>query len=377
MPELKINGLAKRFGSNWGVRDVNLNVTDGEFFTLLGPSGCGKSTTLACVAGLETPDAGSIEVGGVAFYDEEQRRVVPPEDRGCGLVFQTYALWPHMTVYENLEFPLKLRRNRQDVVEQRRDRIMEVLELVELVGYEKRYPHELSGGQQQRVALGRAVVYRPRILLLDEPLSNLDAKLRERARGWVKRLQRETGITTLYVTHDQDEALALSDRIAVMREGVIVQMGTPEEIYSHPEEAFVADFVGRSNFLEGTVTGTVAEFMRVKVAGFESDVRASVPASQQRFETGSSVVLAVRPERVTVVDDADPTRDSSGNIAKAAVVERSYLGSSYEYEVRVGDSTLWLETSERYEATRLVLSIEPESFIAYPVGARELVLASE
>jgi iron(III) transport system ATP-binding protein len=231
MPEIDVAGLGKTFGEQRALDDVSFTVTDGELFTLLGPSGCGKSTTLMSIAGFQTPDDGRIAVGGNPIFDASSRLNLAAERRNLGIVFQSYAVWPHMTVFDNLAFPLKVRKlSRKDLG----TRVREVLELVDLAPYEERYPHQLSGGQQQRVALGRALVYSPSVLLLDEPFSNLDAKLRERARTWVKDLQHTLGLTTIFVTHDQDEALSMSDRVLVMNSGVVQQIGTPEEDYPPP-----------------------------------------------------------------------------------------------------------------------------------------------
>ncbi len=243
MPDVKVTRLNKQFGDNTVLDDVDFTIRDGEFFTLLGPSGCGKSTTLNCIAGLEEPTSGAIVVGDSTFVDTARRIFVPPEGRNLGMVFQSYALWPHKTIADNLAMPLQIRKIGKD--EQRR-LIDDALDKVGLQQMRGRYPHQLSGGQQQRVALARALVYSPTVLLLDEPLSNLDAKLREQARAWLKRLQEELGITTVYVTHDQDEALALSDRIAVMSGGRMLQVGTPTEIYETPAD-------GRGGSLRGAV----------------------------------------------------------------------------------------------------------------------------
>ncbi|HWT34127.1 MAG TPA: ABC transporter ATP-binding protein, partial [Microbacterium sp.] len=246
MPEIRVSHLAKTFADVSVLHDIDFEVQDGEFFTLLGPSGCGKSTTLNCIAGLEDPTDGAIRIGERTLVDRANRVYVPTEERNLGMVFQSYALWPHMTIRRNLAFPLDIRRTgRAD----KDARIHDALDKVGLAHLQDRYPHQLSGGQQQRVALARALVYSPSVLLLDEPLSNLDAKLREQARAWLKRLQADLGITTLYVTHDQDEALTLSDRIAVMFDGIMTQIGTPKDIYEHPATAQVAAFVGSCNFL--------------------------------------------------------------------------------------------------------------------------------
>ncbi len=224
MPEISVQGLSKAFGGARALHDVTFTVRDKEFLTLLGPSGCGKTTTLMSVAGFQRPDAGTITCGDRTFFDSRGKVFLEAQDRNLGMVFQSYAVWPHLTVFGNVAFPLRVRRMRKEAL---RRRVTETLELVELARYAGRYPHELSGGQQQRVALARALVYSPAVLLLDEPFSNLDAKLRERARTWLKRLQDQLGLTTLFVTHDQDEALSLSDRIVVMNQGAVLQAGPP------------------------------------------------------------------------------------------------------------------------------------------------------
>src|SRR3984885_13805833 len=246
MPEISVQGLSKAFGSARALREVTFTVRDKEFLTLLGPSGCGKTTTLMSVAGFQRPDAGTITCGDRTFFDSRGKIFLEAQDRNLGMVFQSYAIWPHLTVFGNVAFPLRIRRMRKEA---RRRRVTETLELVEMAGYAGRYPHELSGGQQQRVALARALVYSPAVLLLDEPFSNLDAKLRERARAWLKHLQAELGLTTLFVTHDQDEALSLSDRIVVMNAGSVLQVGSPEDIYRRPAPRFVAEFLGHCNVL--------------------------------------------------------------------------------------------------------------------------------
>src|ERR671931_2929741 len=276
MPEIEVRDLVKTFGGQRALDDVAFTARDCEQFTLLGPSGCGKSTTLMSIAGFQTPDEGRIAVGGETFFDTSRRLNVAAERRNLGIVFQSYAVWPHMTVFDNLAFPLRLRKLKQSAVAAR---VREVLALVDMEPYEKRYPHQLSGGQQQRVALGRALVYSPSVLLLDEPFSNLDAKLRERARAWVKELQHTLGLTTIFVTHDQDEALSMSDRVVVMDHGRIQQIGTPEDVYRRPVNRFVAEFVGRVNLIDGVVASANG-----------SDVMLDVP--------GSSLHLALRAQRL-------------------------------------------------------------------------------
>src|SRR2546421_1351414 len=252
---LRVEGLYTEYPNDKGeivkaAQDVTFTVPEGKLFTLLGPSGCGKTTTLRSIAGLEKPSAGEIEVGGRLVYSSDKRIFVAPNKRNFGMVFQSYAIWPHMNVFQNAAFPLEVRRLAKKEV---RERVMRVLHAVALDALVDRDATKLSGGQQQRLALARALVMEPQLLLLDEPLSNLDAKLRGRMRTELKRLQREFSLTTVYVTHDQSEALALSHEIAVMNDGRVVQIGTPRQIYEQPTDKFVADFVGTTNFIAGRV----------------------------------------------------------------------------------------------------------------------------
>ena len=282
MARVVVEGLTKRFGRVVAVQDFNLEVGEGELVSLLGPSGCGKTTVLRCIAGFERPDSGRILVDDRVLND------VPPERRGIGMVFQTYALFPHMTVAENIAFSLMIRGRPRE--EQERV-VKEMVALVHLEGMEDRYPHQLSGGQRQRVALARALAMRPKVLLLDEPLSALDAKIREELRGEIRRIQKTLGITTLYVTHDQEEALALSDRVVVMNMGRIEQIGTPFEIYNAPRTPFVATFVGTMNLLPG----------RMESDGiFRWKERALRIRPNPGVRAGQAVYLALRPERLRV-----------------------------------------------------------------------------
>ncbi|MHB1243129.1 MAG: ABC transporter ATP-binding protein [Gaiellaceae bacterium] len=352
MPEIHVQNLVKEFGDQRALDDVSFDVEEGELFTLLGPSGCGKSTTLMSIAGFQDPEAGRIAVGDDIFVDAARRVAVPAEQRNLGIVFQSYAVWPHMTVFENLAFPLKVRKLKRDAI---RARVREVLELVEMTPYELRYPHQLSGGQQQRVALARALVYSPSVLLLDEPFSNLDAKLRERARAWVKELQGTLGLTTIFVTHDQDEALSMSDRVAVMSAGEVQQIGTPEQIYRHPANRFVAEFVGRVNLIEGRVSGGDGPGVVVDVAG--SSLRLAV---QDGAGAAGGVTVAVRPEAVTVMRLDD--RSVNGmNTWEADVATVAFLGDHYEYEVNAGSLALTLQSSRRVEGDRIRVHIPPDA----------------
>ena len=356
MADLVVRNLERRFGSFAAVKGIDFTARDGEFVTLLGPSGCGKSTTLWMIAGLDRPTGGSIALGEEKVADAATGRFVPAEERDFGLVFQSYALWPHMTVYQNLEFPLKLRRLNSA---ERKRRINESLELVELGEQAQKYPFQLSGGQQQRVALARTLVYRPRLLLLDEPLSNLDAKLRERARVWLRNLQRQLGVTTIYVTHDQSEALAMSDRVLVMRAGEIVQDAPPEDVYRRPADAFVADFIGSSNFLEGRaaqgggVTLASGAHIPVVVSG--------------AVVTGAPVTVGFRPERIRFTDNA--TSAPPGETVFLGEVEAiSYLGARYQVVVACAGTVLRVETDTPPETSAVQLAIPNDAWMAFPSG---------
>jgi iron(III) transport system ATP-binding protein len=358
MPDVKVSHLNKQFGGNVVLDDVDFTIRDGEFFTLLGPSGCGKSTTLNCIAGLEQPTSGAISVGDTPFVDTEKKLFVPPEGRNLGMVFQSYALWPHKTIAANLAMPLQIRK--VDKAERRR-LIDDALDKVGLLHLRERYPHQMSGGQQQRVALARALVYSPSVLLLDEPLSNLDAKLREQARAWLKRLQEDLGITTVYVTHDQDEALALSDRIAVMSNGHMLQVGTPQEIYETPATAEVAAFVGRCNFLKATVTETTRNGAVLKL---EANGQRLTVTTARSLSTGENVTVAVRPERLGVLA-ADGKAAPGANVISAEVLTTSYLGSRFEYDLKVGDLVVQVVSDHGGLTGPVSLAVEPDACLVY------------
>ncbi|HEV8437459.1 MAG TPA: ABC transporter ATP-binding protein [Methylomirabilota bacterium] len=324
---VRVESLSKRFlhrvkGELWAVREVSLDVRPGQFLTLLGPSGCGKTTTLRMIAGFEEPDGGRVFIG-----DEDVTRLMANR-RHIGFVFQNYALFPHLTVFENVAYGLRIRGVTVGEVSRR---VGEVLAMVGLAQYERQQPHQLSGGEQQRVALARAIVIRPRVLLFDEPLSNLDAKLRVQMRGEIRRLQRELSITAVYVTHDQEEAMAVSDRIAVMSDGGVVQEGTAEDLYHRPASAFVAQFIGRVNFLAGRVLEAGGGVATVEAAG----ARLRIPTAEP-VRPGQAVRLAVRPEAVEVRAE---TAGEAGDIG-GAVVARTFLGEKVEYQVRVGEHVL-------------------------------------
>ncbi len=353
MAEVVIEALTKRFGLVTAVDTVTVTVNSGELLSLLGPSGCGKTTTLMCLAGLERPDAGRILAAGEVLTDAPRGIFLPPERRNLGMVFQSYALWPHMTVTDNVAYGLRTRRAPERQI---RTLVDDALRLVQLEGMGARYPHQLSGGQQQRVALARALVYQPRILLLDEPLSNLDAKLREHARVWLRELQQRLRITAIYVTHDQVEALSLSDRIAVMSQGRIAQLGTPREIYEHPADPFVADFIGQASFLPGQVTAGGNGRVRVRLrAGQELQAESS-----QSWEVGTRVLVAIRPERVLVADD------QTENTLSGTIRSHLYLGARHQYRVDIGDLELRVEVAEDLPAGPIRLYIPPKAITLLP-----------
>jgi iron(III) transport system ATP-binding protein len=347
-----------------GVFDASFGLEAGELFTLLGPSGCGKTTTLRSIAGLETPDSGCIRLGDVVLFDNASGRLVPVYDRDIGMVFQSYAIWPHMTVFENAAYPLRFGGRRMKASEIRR-KITQILASLGLADYIDRPSTQLSGGQQQRLALARALAREPKLLLLDEPLSNLDAKLREHMRHELKRLQRDTGVTTIYVTHDQSEALAISDRIAIMGEGRIVQIGRPRDIYNRPTSEFVAEFIGRTNLIRGDLPVSVAE-------GGTAEIVTAAGALRCLFPTASAprrgVAVVIRPECITIHNDAAEIAVNQVNRLIGRVESEIYLGELMEYVVAtdVGSSVLVRTASGKSIAVgeRVRLSFAPENTVA-------------
>ncbi|MGD9943376.1 MAG: ABC transporter ATP-binding protein [Burkholderiaceae bacterium] len=321
---LRIERISKSFSAVTALREVSLELNDGEFVSFLGPSGCGKTTLLRIIAGLEIPDTGEISVDGEVLASET--RFVAPEARRFGMVFQSYALWPHMTVDENLAFPLEIAGL---APEERARRVAATLQSLGLQGLGGRHPAQLSGGQQQRVALGRALVMQPRALLLDEPLSNVDAKVRREMRAEIRRAQRQAGVTAAYVTHDQEEALAMSDRVVVMDNGSIAQVGTPDEIYRHPQTAYVASFIG-ANVLGATLAAGAAAGapqLELPELGLAFELHAQRPLS-------GPVQLAIHPAEVTVVARGTP------DAGCATVVDSSYLGERIEVALAAGATSL-------------------------------------
>jgi iron(III) transport system ATP-binding protein len=326
MAFITIEGLAKNFGAFRALAGFDISIEEKEFVTFLGPSGCGKTTTLRLLAGFLTPDAGTITVGGEVMSAPD--RVVPPELRRMGMVFQNYAVWPHMSVFENIAFGLRyVKIDRSE----HKSRVDHVLTAVGLEGLEDRHPAQLSGGQQQRVALARSLIVEPSILLLDEPLSNLDAKLRERMRSELKSLQRRTGITFIYVTHDQAEAMALSDRVVVFHQGTVQQIGSPRDIYERPANLFVADFMGQVNRITATVLSREADRAIVLIGKHRLAVIA------RTGNTAPTGVVAIRPEAFVIADGPEIAGD---NRLEGTVVEATFLGNIIDYRVDIGGTTV-------------------------------------
>ena len=340
---LRLNEVSKIFPGRSGegeviaVNEANIEIEPGEFVTLLGPSGCGKTTTLRMIAGFEFPTQGRIILDGSDITD------LPPNQRDMAMVFQSYAIFPHLSVYENIAYGLKVQRLSKGVI---REKVSQVLSLTDLEGLENRAPNQLSGGQQQRVALARALVMEPKVLLLDEPLSNLDAKLREQMRTELRRIQQTLGITSVYVTHDQVEAMALSDRIVVMNAGRIEQISPPQLLYQQPATAFVADFIGGTNFLQGQISAVQDDSLDIDVLG----QTLTVPHPGQTYHPGDAATLVIRPEVIQVRSEASQFQ---------GVVQRAtYLGGQIEYEIEIAGEHL---VSAEYDPRRMTL---------YPTGSQ-------
>ncbi|MGV6874732.1 ABC transporter ATP-binding protein [Pseudochelatococcus sp. B33] len=354
---LNVQGLTTEYTDSKGkivraAKDISFEVPRGRLFTLLGPSGCGKTTTLRSIAGLERPVKGSISVEDVVVYSAGKGIFVTPNRRNFGMVFQSYAIWPHMSVFENAAFPLRVGKGGFSK-KQIEEKVERVLKAVALESYAGREATRLSGGQQQRLALARALVMEPRLLLLDEPLSNLDAKLREQMRFELKRLQRELDLTTLYVTHDQQEALALSHEIAVMNDGQIVQLGTPREIYEAPRTRFVADFIGSSNFMDCSVAANGGHDAWV----IDSPAGRLTVASEEALDVKDRLTVAIRPENVQLIEPDEDSRVAD-NLLEGRVESKVFLGECVDFMVSVGD-------------TRLLARVHPS--LRTPIGERILV----
>ena len=360
--ELRVERLSKRFGTGiFAVDDVSFRAEAGEIVVLLGPSGCGKTTTLRCVAGLEHPTSGTIAVGDAIISAPERGILLPPRQRDMGMVFQSYAVWPHMTVRQNVAHPLRHRR----VARGERDRkIAEVLDVVGLADYADRPVTMLSGGQMQRVALARSLVYQPRVLLLDEPLSNLDAKLRLRLRDDLRQIIKKAGVTALYVTHDQSEAVVLGDRIGVMRKGKLLQMASAEELYNRPADLFVANFTGASNQVTGRVVARNGAIATIMTEG--GNVHATLPIA---VADGAAVDIAMRPENIQMGVPAE----SHGNSFPARIEGARYLGTQTVYDMRMLGGTVQaveLGTAPRHPVgAEILVSIPPDQCWAYPTGS--------
>jgi iron(III) transport system ATP-binding protein len=332
MARVVIQDLTKTYGNTVAVSDFSIEIEDGEFFTLLGPSGCGKTTLLRCIAGFIHVTSGKIYIGQRLVSSEEQRSFVPPENRNLGMVFQSYAVWPHMNVFKNISYPLKIKKLPEKEIQSNTARI---LELLKLEAFKRRYPNELSGGQQQRVALGRALIMNPEVLLLDEPLSNLDAKLREEMRFELKELQKRIGVTIVYVTHDQSEAMVMSKRIVVMEKGKAYQVGTPYEIYNNPQSQFVASFIGKSNFISGELVDMRDNTLWVKIGGsVVIGVESTVKPPQKQ------VVVMVRHHNVEIM------KNKFQDAVPARVKLSTYLGDRFIYEIVLGNETVRAEVHE-------------------------------
>jgi spermidine/putrescine ABC transporter ATP-binding subunit len=318
---IQLQNIVKRFGTLEAVSHISLEIQDGELFTLLGPSGCGKTTILRLIGGFHKPDEGEI------YFAQKPVASIPPYERNIGMVFQNYALWPHMTIFGNIAYGLKLKKFPKGEISAK---VHHALKLVNLTGLEKRYPGQLSGGQQQRVALARALVLNPDVLLLDEPLSNLDAKIRVQVRAEIRKLQKELGITTIYVTHDQEEALTLSDRIAVINQGKLQQIGSPRDLYEKPRNPFVADFIGINNLIPGEVREVEATEGWIKV---QTEVGPLICFSDDRFQLRDRCLISARPETASISRSEDSQKGF--NLIAGTVNFSSYIGNTIRYDVEI------------------------------------------
>ncbi len=338
MAELKLLNIQKKFGDVVAVNNVTVTVKDGEFITFLGPSGCGKTTTLRMIAGFIKSTKGSITIDDKVISSFEEGVFLPPDKRDMGMVFQTYAVWPHMNTFNNVAYPLKFKNFSRDGKKQR---VMDTLSLVKLEGYEDRFPHEMSGGQQQRVALARALIMEPSVLLLDEPLSNLDAKLRESMRYEIVELQKRLKFTVVYVTHDQIEAMSMSDRIIVMEKGIVQQIDTPQNVYQKPSNKFVADFIGMANFMPCEIVNRAGNMVRVQIKNGVDNIFLRVPVNSDK-EYSKNVTIVIRPEDIDVL----PLTDQEGT--SGTIIRQTYVGDRNDCAVQFGDIVLRVHTQNRH-----------------------------
>ncbi len=366
---VEINSLEKYFGEGpervHVLKGVSLQIPEGSLYTFLGPSGCGKTTTLRCVAGLERPESGTIDIDEKHVFDSRGGAYVPPNHRPIGMVFQSYAIWPHMTVAENVGYPLTIRRRPKSEV---RTRVEDVLKVVGLAGLGDRPAPKLSGGQQQRVAFARALINEPKVMLLDEPLSNLDAKLREQMRYEIKALQRRVNITTIYVTHDQAEALAISDQIAVMHGGKLIEVGEPHQLYARPKRKFTATFLGLTNLINGNVveTGANSDPGRLDT---EFGMLAFVPAVP--MEKGARAAISVRPENIKVASEAPVT---NANVLHGKLHDAVFMGDAYHCQVKVREQLIRVHTHPSNAVpvgADIYLTLDPENCNGLPADDTE------
>lgn len=352
--KITIEHLTKKFGSIKALDDVSLEINDGELFFLLGPSGCGKTTLLRCIGGFETPTSGIIHLG------EQDVSSLPPNKRNSAMVFQGYALWPHMSVHDNIAFGLQMRKLPANEIE---SRVKKAMESVQIANLGSRKPNELSGGQQQRVALARTLVVHPGCLLLDEPLANLDAKLRRDMRHEIRALCKDNGLTAVYVTHDRQEALSMADRLAVLRDGKIIQVGKPQDIYRSPSCSFVSSFIGEANFIKGKLTESIPGCVRIETpAGI---IEAEKPGDAQK---GDDVILSIRPEAIAICND-----DFNGNLIPATITQSAYIGEVTNHNAITDNGSLplsFIELNPEY-------SIKPGTKVTLAFNRRDVVVLKQ
>jgi len=366
---VQIEALEKYFGEDAErvhvLKGVSLNIPEGSLYTFLGPSGCGKTTTLRCVAGLERPDGGRISIAGQTVFASGERVYVPTNKRPIGMVFQSYAIWPHMTVAENVAYPLTIQRRSKAEIKQR---VLDVLKIVGLDGLEDRPAPKLSGGQQQRVAFARALINEPKVMLLDEPLSNLDAKLRVQMRSEIKALQRRTNITTIFVTHDQSEALAISDQIAVMHGGLLIEVGSPHQLYTRPKRRFTATFLGLTNLIEGRVLEVDGDARPGKMET-NKGILSFIPSTQLKKD--QRAIISIRPENIPLYKEKPREAD---NVLEGTVTEAIFMGDTFQCKVAVGDDLIAVHThpfNSVNPGDKVYLHLDPGSCNGLPADDRQ------